>query len=70
MGFDLIGTTASGWLTDGHDPRRLFFVHSGLQGLSLLALAFLAFSAPSLLGFAVFYGLDWIATVPPMVKLA
>lgn len=68
--FDLIGTTASGWLTDRYDPRRLLFVYYGLRGLSLMALPFLDFSAPSLLGFAIFYGLDWIATVPPTVKLA
>ena len=68
--FDLIGTTASGWLTDRHDPRKLLFVYYGLRGLSLLALPFLDFSASSLLVFAIFYGLDWIATVPPTVKLA
>jgi predicted MFS family arabinose efflux permease len=68
--FDLIGTTASGWLTDRYDPRKLLFVYYGLRGLSLLALPFLDFSASSLLIFAMFYGLDWIATVPPTVKLA
>lgn len=68
--FDLIGTTASGWLTDRYDPRKLLFVYYGLRGLSLLALPFLDFSASSLLVFAIFYGLDWIATVPPTVKLA
>jgi predicted MFS family arabinose efflux permease len=68
--FDLIGTTASGWLTDRYDPRKLLFVYYGLRGLSLLALPFLDFSASSLLLFAMFYGLDWIATVPPTVKLA
>jgi MFS family permease len=68
--FDLIGTTASGWLTDRYDPRRLLFVYYGLRGLSLLALPFLDFGAGSLTIFAIFYGLDWIATVPPTVKLA
>ncbi|MBU3079489.1 MFS transporter [Sphingomonas quercus] len=68
--FDLVGTTASGWLTDRHDPRRLLFVYYGLRGLSLIALPFLDFGAMSLTVFAVFYGLDWIATVPPTVKLA
>ena len=68
--FDLVGTTASGWLTDRYDPRKLLFVYYGLRGLSLLALPFLDFSASSLLIFAIFYGLDWIATVPPTVKLA
>jgi len=68
--FDLIGTTASGWLTDRYDPRKLLFVYYGIRGLSLLALPFLDFSASSLLLFSIFYGLDWIATVPPTVKLA
>jgi predicted MFS family arabinose efflux permease len=68
--FDLIGTTASGWLTDRYDPRRLLAVYYGLRGLSLLALPFIDFGAVSLTVFAVFYGLDWIATVPPTVKLA
>lgn len=68
--FDLIGTTASGWLTDRYDPRRLLAVYYGLRGLSLLALPFLDFGQTSLTVFAVFYGLDWIATVPPTVKLA
>ncbi|NIJ19252.1 MFS family permease [Sphingomonas naasensis] len=68
--FDLVGTTASGWLTDRYDPRKLLFVYYGIRGLSLLALPFLDFNAPSLFLFALFYGLDWIATVPPTVKLA
>jgi predicted MFS family arabinose efflux permease len=68
--FDLFGTTASGWLTDRYDPRRLLIVYYGLRGLSLMALPFLTFDTTSLAVFAVFYGLDWIATVPPTVKLA
>lgn len=68
--FDLFGTTASGWLTDRYDPRKLLCVYYGLRGLSLIALPFLDFSATSLTVFAVFYGLDWIATVPPTMKLA
>ncbi|TDW67252.1 cyanate permease [Novosphingobium sp. PhB55] len=68
--FDLIGTTASGWLSDRHDPRRLLAVYYGLRGLSLLALPFIDFGTVSLTIFAVFYGLDWIATVPPTLKLA
>ena len=68
--FDLIGTTASGWLTDRYDPRRLLAVYYGLRGLSLLALPFIDFGPISLTVFAIFYGLDWIATVPPTVKLA
>jgi MFS family permease len=68
--FDLIGTTASGWLTDRYDPRRLLFVYYAFRGLSLIALPFLDFGPASLAIFAIFYGLDWIATVPPTVKLA
>lgn len=68
--FDLFGTTASGWLTDRYDPRKLLFMYYGLRGLSLVYLPYTDFSLVSLSIFAVFYGLDWIATVPPTVKLA
>lgn len=68
--FDLFGTTASGWLTDRYNPRVLLIVYYGLRGLSLMALPFLRFDTMSLGVFAIFYGLDWIATVPPTVKLA
>lgn len=68
--FDLVGTTASGWLTDRYDPRKLLFVYYGLRGLSLMALPALDFQPNGLLLFAIFYGLDWIATVPPTVALA
>ena len=68
--FDIVGTTASGWLTDRYDPRILLFWYYGLRGLSLLALPY-AFGSPhfGLILFIVFYGLDWIATVPPTVAL-
>ena len=69
--FDLIGTTASGWLSDRVDNRILLFAYYGLRGLSLLALPFaLDASFGGLWIFAIFYGLDWIATVPPTVRLA
>jgi predicted MFS family arabinose efflux permease len=67
--FDLIGTTASGWLTDRCDPRKLLFAYYGLRGLSLIYLPFADFSFRGLSLFAVFYGLDWIATVPPTLAL-
>jgi hypothetical protein len=67
--FDLIGTTLSGWLTDRYDPRKLLFVYYALRGLSLIYLPFSDFSLYSLSIFAVFYGLDWIATVPPTLAL-
>jgi sugar phosphate permease len=68
--FDLIGTVASGWLSDRFDNRRLLFWYYGLRGLALIALPFSDFSIFGLSLFAVFYGLDWIATVPPTVRLA
>jgi sugar phosphate permease len=68
---DIAGTTASGWLTDRYDPRKLLFVYYGLRGLSLIALPHaLAAQHLSLGAFVAFYGLDWIATVPPTVALA
>jgi predicted MFS family arabinose efflux permease len=67
--FDLVGTTASGWLTDRYDPRKLLFVYYGLRGISLVFLPFSDFSIYALGVFAVFYGLDWIATVPPTLRL-
>lgn len=68
--FDLIGTTASGWLTDRYDSRRLLVAYYALRGVSLLVMPFVDFSTTNLTVFAVFFGLDWIATVPPTLKLA
>ncbi|MFC0383955.1 MFS transporter [Muricoccus vinaceus] len=68
--FDFVGTIASGWLSDRYDNRRLLFWYYGLRGLSLLFLPMSTFSLYGLSVFAIFYGLDWIATVPPTVKLA
>ncbi|QII85791.1 MFS transporter [Bordetella hinzii] len=68
--FDLVGTTASGWLTDRYDPRKLLFVYYALRGLSLMYLPYSDFSFYSLSIFAIFFGLDWIATVPPTLRLA
>jgi sugar phosphate permease len=72
MGFcDLIGTTASGWLTDRFDSKKLLAWYYGLRGLSLLFLPYaFDFTLYGLSLFAIFYGLDWIATVPPTVRLA
>ena len=68
--FDVIGTTASGWLSDRMSSRYLLRAYYLLRGLSLLALPHtLAHSQSHLNWFAVFYGLDWVATVPPTVKL-
>lgn len=68
--FDLVGTTLSGWLTDRCDPRKLLFVYYALRGLSLIWLPYSDFSLTSLSLFGMFYGLDWIATVPPTLRLA
>lgn len=68
--FDILGTTASGWLTDRYSARHLLFAYYSLRGLSLLFLPATLLEGGAGLGiFAVFYGLDWIATVPPTVKL-
>jgi sugar phosphate permease len=67
--FDFLGTVGSGWLSDRYDNRRLLFWYYGLRGLSLLFLPFTSFSFYALSLFAIFYGLDWLATVPPTVRL-
>jgi sugar phosphate permease len=68
--FDIIGTTASGWLTDRYSSRYLLFGYYTLRGVSLLFLPLtLGNGAHGLGWFAVFYGLDWVATVPPTVRL-
>ncbi|WP_315812315.1 MFS transporter [Bradyrhizobium sp. SZCCHNR2028] len=67
--FDFVGTIVSGWLSDRYDNRWLLFWYYGLRGLSLLFLPFTDFSFYGLSLFAMFYGLDWIATVPPTVRL-
>ncbi|RYC31516.1 MFS transporter [Lichenibacterium minor] len=68
--FDFVGTVASGWLSDRVDNRWLLFWYYGLRGLSLLWLPHSTFTLYGLSVFAMFYGLDWIATVPPTVRLA
>ncbi len=67
--FDFLGTVGSGWLSDRYDSRWLLFWYYGLRGLSLLYLPFTGFSFYGLSLFAIFYGLDWVATVPPTVKI-
>ena len=69
--FDIVGTIFSGWLTDRVDSRVLLGAYYGLRGLSLFALPtlFAGSTQPSMLVFIVFYGLDWVATVPPTVAL-
>jgi MFS family permease len=69
--FDIAGTIASGWLTDRYDPRVLLLVYYVLRGTSLAALP--ALFGPdiqaNMVAFIVFYGLDWVATIPPTMAL-
>ncbi|MEU9006205.1 MFS transporter [Streptomyces sp. NPDC048551] len=69
--FDVAGTVFSGWLTDRFDARRLLVVYYALRGVSLLFLPMLLAPSvhPPMLLFIVFYGLDWVATVPPTIAL-
>ncbi|MCD7109351.1 MFS transporter [Rhizobium sp. DKSPLA3] len=67
--FDFLGTIGAGWLSDRFDNRWLLFWFYGLRGLSLLYLSISGFGFTELSVFAIFYGLDWVATVPPTVKL-
>ena len=69
--FDVIGTLGSGYLTDRVDPRKLLFFYYGFRGLSLMLLPSILFATvhPSTLVFVIFYGLDWVATVPPTIAL-
>lgn len=72
--FDIVGTIASGWFTDRFDARRLLAVYYALRGVSLLFLPLLLVQGgadvrPPMLFFIVFYGLDWVATVPPTIAL-
>jgi sugar phosphate permease len=68
--FDFFGTTLSGWLSDRIDGRKLLAWYYGLRGLSLIFLPFtFQYSFYGLGFFAIFYGLDWIATIPPTVRL-
>ncbi|MEU9254326.1 MFS transporter [Streptomyces sp. NPDC048270] len=69
--FDVVGTVASGWFTDRFEARRLLAVYYALRGVSLLFLPMLLAPAvhPPMIFFIVFYGLDWVATVPPTIAL-
>jgi MFS family permease len=69
--FDIIGTIASGWLTDRFNPRVLLAVYYQFRGIGLLVLPLLlnADVQPSMIVFVVIYGLDWVATVPPTAAI-
>jgi len=66
---DLIGTIGSGWLSDRYDNRALLAIYYALRGASLIWLVYSSVSLVTMVGFAVVYGLDFIATVPPTVRL-
>jgi predicted MFS family arabinose efflux permease len=66
---DLLGTIGSGWLSDRYDNRWLLAIYYGLRGLSLVWLVSSNVSIVAMMAFAVIYGLDFIATVPPTVRL-
>jgi MFS family permease len=65
---NVIGTLTSGWLSDRYDNRKLLAAYYGFRALSLAALP-LILEVPQLVVFAIVYGLDWIATVPPTANL-
>ena len=67
--FNLVGTTLSGWLSDRYDSRWLLFWYYGLRGLSLVYLPYADLTLWGLGLFGLFYGLDWIATVPPTLRI-
>ncbi|THA38208.1 MFS transporter [Streptomyces sp. A1547] len=69
--FDVVGTIASGWFTDRFEARRLLAVYYALRGVSLMFLPMLLAPSvhPPMLFFIIFYGLDWVATVPPTIAL-
>lgn len=69
--FDIVGTIASGWLTDRVDPRILLGIYYGGRGIGLAVLPLLldATVQPPIIIFVIIYGLDWVATVPPTVAL-
>jgi MFS family permease len=67
--FNFVGTIASGWLTDRHDPRKLLLIYYSFRGVSLLFLPFVH-DTMTVGAFAILFGLDYIATVPPTVALA
>jgi MFS family permease len=69
--FDIVGTVASGWLTDKVNPRLLLAAYYSLRGAGLVMLPGLLSDSlhPSMIAFVVVYGLDWVATVPPTAAL-
>jgi len=69
--FDIVGTIASGWLTDRFNPKVLLAVYYQFRGIGLLVLPLLLGSSvePSMIIFVVVYGLDWVATVPPTAAI-
>ena len=68
--FALVGGTIAGWLSDRWDNRLLLCCYYGFRGLALLYLPFaFGMSSYGLFLFSMVYGLDWIASAPPTVRL-
>ncbi len=67
-GLNFVGTVLSGWMIDRVEPRKWLSLVYALRGASLFILPF-ATGLSGLFVFAVIYGLDWFATVPPVVAL-
>lgn len=67
--FDIVGATASGWLSDRFEPRKLLVAYFGLRGVALAALPALPLEGGYLIFFSVLFGLDWIATIPPTLRI-
>ncbi len=65
---NLVGTLLSGWLTDRMDSRKLLAAVYVLRGISLFILPYVT-NFSGLFIFAIIYGLDWFATVPPSIYL-
>jgi sugar phosphate permease len=65
---NVVGTMASGYLTDRFNPRLLLAAYYGFRALSLVFLPFVT-DVMGLTLFAILFGLDYIATVPPTIAL-
>lgn len=67
-GLNFVGTTLSGWMIDRVAPKKWLALVFALRGLSLFILPFVT-DFSGLFLFAVIYGLDWFATVAPVIAI-
>lgn len=67
-GLNMVGTIFSGWMIDRVQANRWLALVYALRGLSLLFLPFVK-DFSGLVVFAIIYGLDWFATVPPSMAI-